>query len=237
MKFYSAWYCPFAQRSWITLLHKQQKFEYIEVDPYRLSDWWLKISRNTALVPVIVNPNSDSPGETTIIESNRTIEFLEDLSPEVNPVFPAQANQRAEHKYWMDHINNKIVPYLYRFLKAKDPGEYRDESRVKLISGIQQLTNAMHKVGPYFSGSSMGAVDISFIPFAYRIDALLGHYRDFELPENLQNGQRYQSWYQAVLKDTSFRATSTDQENYRQRLIDHYLPYSLGEGQKDVTEV
>jgi glutathione S-transferase len=237
MKLYSAWYCPFAQRSWITLLHKQQNFEYIEVDPYRKSDWWLQISRNTALVPVIVNPDNDSAGETTIVESNRTIEFLEDLLPEINPVFPAQANQRAEQKYWMDHINNNIVPYLYRFLKANDPGDYRDESRNKLVSGIQQLTDAMHEEGPFFTGSTIGAVDISFIPFAYRIDALLGQYRDFELTDYLKNGLRYQSWYQALLGDTSFRATSTDHENYRQRLIDHYLPYSLGDGQKDLTEV
>ncbi len=237
MKFYSAWYCPFAQRSWITLLHKQVDFEYIEVDPYDKSDWWLQVSRNSALVPVIVNPNRSSPGDTTIVESNRTIEFLEDLLPEVNPVFPAEANQRAEQRYWMDHINNSIVPYLYRFLQAKAPGDYRDESREKLISGIQQITSAMHQEGPFFTGSTMAAVDISFIPFAYRIDELLGHYRDFELTENIENGVRYQSWYQAVLQDASFRATSTDYENYRQRLIEHYLPYSRGDGQKDVTEV
>ena len=31
LKFYSAWYCPFAQRVWMALLHKGLAFEYIEV--------------------------------------------------------------------------------------------------------------------------------------------------------------------------------------------------------------
>ena len=35
LKLYAAWYCPFAQRAWMGLLHKSLAFEYIEVDPYR----------------------------------------------------------------------------------------------------------------------------------------------------------------------------------------------------------
>jgi glutathione S-transferase len=34
MKLYTAWYCPFAQRAWMTLVHKNINFDYIEVDPY-----------------------------------------------------------------------------------------------------------------------------------------------------------------------------------------------------------
>jgi hypothetical protein len=33
----------------------------------------------------------------------------------------------------------------------------------------------------------------------------------------------------------AFRATAFDHEDYQQRLVDHYYPYSLGEAQKDVT--
>jgi glutathione S-transferase len=34
MKLYSAWYCPFAQRTWTALLYKGVQFEYVEIDPY-----------------------------------------------------------------------------------------------------------------------------------------------------------------------------------------------------------
>ncbi len=76
MKLYNAWYCPFAQRAWMALVYKGIDFEYVEVDPYDYSDWWLEVSRGAALVPVVVQPDSDGDGETTIVESNRILEYL-----------------------------------------------------------------------------------------------------------------------------------------------------------------
>jgi glutathione S-transferase len=45
MQFYNAWYCPFAQRAWMTLVHKGIHFDYIEVYPYNETESWLAISR------------------------------------------------------------------------------------------------------------------------------------------------------------------------------------------------
>ena len=236
MKFYFAWYCPFAQRAWLTLLHKRLDFEYIEVDPYRKSQWWLEISRKSAKVPVIVQPNVNDEGETTVIDSTRIVEFLEDLVPDTNPILPQNPNERAEQRFWMDHINTRIVPYVYRFLKAKDAGEYRDVSRETMVDGLRELVGVMSASGPFFNGARIGAIDILLIPFAYRIDALLGHYRGFTLPSTGDRWSRYRYWYESMLDTTIFRATSTDHDNYRQRLIEFYYPYSLGQGQKDVTE-
>ena len=236
MKLYNAWYCPFAQRAWMALVYKEIDFEYVEVDPYDKSEWWLKVSRGAALVPVLVHANGDGDGETTIVESNRILEFLEDYWQK-NPIFANQPLQRAEQKYWMDHIGNHITPYIYRFLKAHEAGDYRDQSRTRLLEGLTALITAMSDQGPYFSGEAVGAVDIALLPFAYRIDVLLGHYRDFKLPEDGEIWQRYQQWYQAMLAVPAFKATATDHADYQDRLVEHYLPYSLGEGQTDVTRV
>ena len=157
MKLYNAWYCPFAQRAWMALIHKGIDFEYVEVDPYDKTDWWLKVSRGAALVPVVVQPNTAGDGETTVVESNRILEFLEDCQPDSSAIFSSDPLQRAEQKYWMDHIGNRITPYLYRFLKASEPGEYRDESRQKLVDGLSALVDAMNTAGPYFAGDSLGA--------------------------------------------------------------------------------
>ncbi len=237
LKFYSAWYCPFAQRAWMALLHKRLAFEYIEVDPYRESQWWLDISRNRAKVPVIVSPAGKETDSTTVIDSTRIIEYLEDLAPDTNPVLPQTPNERAEHRFWMDHINVRIVPYMYRFLKAKDPGEFRDVSRELMVDGLRELIELMLPSGPFFNGARIGAIDILLIPFAYRIDALLGHYRGFTPPTGGDPWIRYRYWYESMLETTVFKATSTDHDNYRQRLIEFYLPYSLGQGQKDVTVI
>ncbi|MGB5451133.1 MAG: glutathione S-transferase family protein [Sedimenticolaceae bacterium] len=237
LKFYSAWYCPFAQRAWMALLHKEIPFEYIEVDPYRKSRWWLEISRNRAKVPVIVAPAGNATGSTTVIDSTRIVEYLEDLEPHVNRLFPCDPNEKAEHRFWVDHINERVVPYLYRYLEAEQPGEYRDTSQEALLEGVRELSNAMSPTGPFFNGTALTAVDLLLIPFAYRIDALLGHYRDFSLPTAGASWSRYQRWYESMCGTAIFQGTLKDPDHYRQRLIEHYLPYSQGKGQKDVTEV
>lgn len=234
LKLYSAWYCPFAQRAWMALLHKGLAFEYVEVDPYRESQWWLDVSRNRAKVPVIVAPPGDDDRPTAVIDSSRIIEYLEDLAPSVKPLFPADPNRKAETRFWIDHVNERIVPYLYQHLEAGQPGEYRDSSGTALIEGIRELANAMAPTGPFFSGTDVNAIDLLMIPFAYRIDTLLGHYRAFSLPTTGGNWPRYRHWYESMCATEVFRTTSTDHADYRARLIAHYLPYSQGKGQQDV---
>jgi len=142
MKFYSAWYCPFAQRSWMALVYKNIDFDLIEIDPYDLSDSWLEISRGAALVPVVVQANVDG-SDTTIVESNRILEYLEDYYPENTPLFSDSPNRRAEQKYWMDQVSNKITPYFYRFLKMPEAGKQQDEARDKMLEGLMAITQAM----------------------------------------------------------------------------------------------
>ena len=236
LRFYSAWYCPFAQRAWMALLHKGLDFEYIEVDPYRKSTWWLNMSRNRATVPVLVAPSDNTNGPSTVIDSTRILEYLEDRVPEANPLYPGDANARAELRFWGDHINERIVPYLYRLLGAHEAGEYRDDSQTALLEGLEELTDAMSPDGPHFSGVALTAVDILLLPFAYRIDVLLGHYRDFTLPASGKNWPRYQRWYENMRNMPLFQRTLTDPDQYRQNLIEHYLPYSQGKGQQDITK-
>ena len=47
-----AWFCPYAQRSWIALRHKGVDFEYKEQDPYDKSPEWLAINPR-GLVPAL----------------------------------------------------------------------------------------------------------------------------------------------------------------------------------------
>lgn len=41
--FYSAWYCPFAQRTWIALEHLSLPYAYKETDSYDKSDHWMQV--------------------------------------------------------------------------------------------------------------------------------------------------------------------------------------------------
>ena len=79
-------------------------------------------------------------------------------------------------------------------------------------------------------------VDISFIPFAYRIELLLKHFRGFKLPGGSDAWKRYHKWYDAMINLAEFKETGPIFEDYESRLIDFYVQYSEGGGQKDVTE-
>jgi glutathione S-transferase len=237
MKFYSAWYCPFAQRVWMTLLHKTVEFDYIEIDPYDKTSLWLNISRGSGQVPVLEFVTNEEK-ILRVINSLRIMEFIDDYYQDIDPeLFPKIPEQRAEAKFWIDFISTRIIPYFYRFLKAHEAGETREVSKANMLESIGLFTQSMSDQGPYFMGSKYGAVDIAFIPFAYRIDLLLAHYRDFQLLSNLSNWKRYKYWYEAVIAEPAFVKSSTVHPNYESRLIDFYLPYSLGSGQSDVTAI
>ena len=229
MKLYSAWYCPFAQRVWMALIYKQIKFEYVEIDPYQETAEWLELSKGTGQVPVIV------VNEENIVDSTIILNQLDGMFPGTPSLFSTNADKKAEQVHWIDHINNNIVPYLYRYLKAYVEGKERDESEQKLLTGLSVFSKAIDREGPYFSGKDVSVVDFSFIPFAYRINLLLGHYRDLKLPVAGENWERYHQWYETMLERPEFKVTSIDLPDYAQRLIDVYYPYSQGEGQLDVT--
>lgn len=237
MKLYMAWYCPFAQRAWLAFTHKGIPFEYIEIDPYEKTDSWLAISRGGGQVPVL--EMTDSSGDkATVIDSNRVVEFVDEYFTNTGPsLFPAKATERADAKFWMDFIGKRIIPYMYRFLKTEQSGDYQDDSKNKLMLGITEFTLAMSKTSPFFLDTGHSAIDIAFSPFAYRIDLLLSHYRNFKLPTEGDIWERYQRWFNAVTNAPEFKQTSLEQKDYVNRLIDFYLPYSEGGGQSDVTDI
>ena len=148
MKLYNAWYCPFAQRAWIALVYKGIDFEYIEIDPYDFTESWLEISRGFALVPVVIQSN-DSGEDTTIVESLRILEYLEDYYPEKPPLFADTANARSQQKFWMDHIGQKVTPQFYRYLKRVGGEQAQQESLEEMLEGLVALAKAMSDKGPY----------------------------------------------------------------------------------------
>ena len=240
MKLYSAWYCPFAQRAWLALLVKRAKFEYVEIDPYQKTDEWMKISRQTGQVPVLALSDKKA-----VVDSSRVVEFVDHAITDRSQLFAPDSFENAEQKYWIDHINKKIIPNFYRFLKNADYSEPDSRAKKNMLNGLEQLTLAMDNEGPFFSGENINSVDIALIPFAYRINLLLKHYRHFSLPTCTRLWRRYHQWYQTNIEQPEFQQTLNQQtrteklsnhRSYQQRLIEFYLPYSLGGGQADVTD-
>ena len=205
---------------------------YVETDPYEKTEQWMRISRQTGQVPVL-----STIEDITIVDSNRVVEFVDHQYPQEQPLFNSDATKRAEQKYWIDVVGKQIIPYFYRYLKNDLNTQIGRDSRRSMLNGLESFVRAMSVSGPFFSGNVIDAVDIALMPFAYRIDLLLKHYRQFSLPVEGDVWQRYHRWYSANLLSTEFIETATKHKDIEERLIEFYLPYSLGGGQQDVTAI
>jgi glutathione S-transferase len=237
IKLYSAWYCPFAQRALITLLHKGIEFQLIETDPYDKTPEWMNVSAGSGQVPVIEYDSGNST-KKTLINSLSIMAFIDGYYVEEDKIiFSNNPIKINEEKFWMEYASNNIIPYFYRYLKADKPGKLRYDAMTQMLTGINNFTKNMAIEGPFFSGKKFGAVDIAFAPFAYRINLLLGYYRNFNLSDKSDDWFRYKQWYEAVIAQPSFIKSIFEQKDYESRLIDFYLPYSLGGGQTDVTDI
>ena len=231
-KLYSAWYCPFAQRAWTALINKNVDFKYVETDPYDKTEQWMKISLQTGQVPVL-----HIAEDLIIVDSNRAVELIDHQYPKNQPLFSPDASKRAEQKYWIDFVGKQIIPYFYRYLKNDLSTLLGQDSKRDMLIGLEMFIQAMNDSGPFFSGESIDAVDIVLMPFAYRINLLLKHYRDFTLPVEGVLWQRFHRWYSANLNSKEFVETASKYDDIEARLIEFYLPYSLGGGHQDVTAI
>jgi|GEM_PF-1127498 len=233
---YSAWYCPFAQRAWIGLVHKKVSFGYVETDPYAKTGDWMRVSRGTGQVPVLQMQKECLDAAVAVPDSLRVLEFIDEAFRGQGPdLFPRSPAARADALYWTDFPGRKIIPYMYRALKAPIGSEDGAAALQEMEDGLAAFSTAMSPQGPFFSGPDINAVDIAFAPFASRIANILSHYRTYAVPLSGDVWQRYAKWLRAVQQSGLLSRTEGDSETYVDRLVDFYLPYSNGGGQADVT--
>lgn len=233
---YSAWYCPFAQRTWATLEHLEIPYDYHETDPYNKPQEWMDISRGTGQVPVLEIPSHEG-APFRVPDSLRSMEYLEDVQNEGTERYAIGASNRADARYWLDVQKSDIIPYFYRFLKADRDSSQADQAKEQMLAGLLLFAEAMPSEGPYFTGSAPNVVDFAFAPFALRIELLLEHYKGFTLPTSGESWARYATWWAAMKTHPAFLSTMPKPETYEVRLIEFYLPYSQGGGQEDVTNL
>ena len=85
--------CPYVQRAAIVLAEKGVPFGQRYIDLANKPDWFRAISP-LGKTPVLL------VGETPVFESAVILEYLEDTQP--NPLHPADALPRAEHRSWIE---------------------------------------------------------------------------------------------------------------------------------------
>lgn len=223
LKLYGGWFCPFAQRVWITLHEKRVPHQYIEVNPYRKDAEFMALNPR-GLVPTLAVP-ADGTGKVRkpLYESLVVCEYLEEAYADEDThgrrLLPRDAYQRARARLWIDHISTRIIPAFYRFLQhTPDKSSYSiDDARRELHGHIRALADEMDPAGPWFLGEHLSLVDVALAPWAKRL-WLLHHYKPGGLGIPLTGGdgtwQRWSRWFTAVENRQSVKDTWSDDERY-----------------------
>ncbi|KAF8146869.1 glutathione-S-transferase [Mycena galopus ATCC 62051] len=162
LNFYAAWFCPFVQRSWITLEEKGIPYQYKEVNPYKKEKHLLDINPK-GLVPAV-----EYHGKT-LYESLVLCEFFEDVYPDHKPsILPGDAYTKAYARIWEK--------------------EKQDLARTELYDALRKFTAKIK--GPYFFGDEFSLVDIAIVPWITR-DYILAEHRTYSREDVGADWKRY----------------------------------------------
>ncbi|KAJ3042894.1 hypothetical protein HDV00_006456 [Rhizophlyctis rosea] len=239
LQFFSGWFCPYAQRTWIALEAKEIDYQYIEVNPYEKPKTLLDINPR-GLVPALKHHTFP------LYESLITVDYIDEAFPShpfLPPLSPSTAPLRAQTRFWTNHIDKTIIPPFMRFLLAQEPDK-QAEARDELIANIKEFAgNGLGKINPSGalflpdssgdSTESLSLPDIALAPFAIRIEIVLKHYRNFELPTGPEEAWgRYNKWVEAVKAHPAVAATVSDTEKY----LESYKRYADGSANSKVAQ-
>ncbi|KAF9012563.1 thioredoxin-like protein [Cyathus striatus] len=217
--FYSGWFCPFVQRTWIALEEKHIPYQYKEVNPYKKEPSFLAINPK-GLVPVI-----EYHGKA-IYESQILCEFLEDAYPTHTPhLLPNDPIDKANAKIWIDHITKSFLPPYFHLLQSQEISA-QDKAREEVYAALRKLMNEIK--GPYFSGEEFNMVDVMIAPFIMR-DWVIREHRGFSR-EGV--GEEWAMYAMEVEGRESVWRTMSVKENY----VDIYGRYLRNEAQSQAAK-
>lgn len=243
IKYYSAWFCPFAHRATLALEYHGVKYEWIEAlgwekrdasgeenfDAGERKDWWyhwkhedLLKANPDGMVPTLVA--EDGRVATESITCLQVIDAIgrSDTRRLVDVEDPWSV---ARHQNWAAKVNKTCCSEYYSVLVREDG---REESFQRLVDGLKEFSDEglSEGGGPFFGGRSQpGIVDLTLLPYAYRF-YVLDHYRGFKIPSI----PPYDRWLSSLLEIESLRKTMPDKARY----LKHIEKYASGKARSKV---
>lgn len=222
----SAISCPFAQRTRMVLIEKNIDHELTEIDLNDKPEWFGEISPY-GKVPVIRHE-----GEI-FFESAVINEYLEEAFSGHN-LMPKTPKGRAEARVWIDFANVRFVPHIYKVLLAQDAEGQALHER-KIYEALQFMEfEGLRKLGdgPYWLGSDISLVDITFFPHLERFVAL-EKYRGIKIPDDHTH---LLAWLAHMKQRPSVEQTTRDDEVYIKSWLKYASNSSTGTTARDMRE-
>jgi glutathione S-transferase len=220
LKLYGGWFCPFVQRTWITLEEKGvTDYQYVEINPYRKEPEFLALNPR-GLVPTLAVPvDKEGKEQRPLYESLVVCEFLdEEYGGDAERLMPKGTYERARARLWINHIATRIVPAWYKLMQHTPEKPFSlDDAREQLHKHLKAFAGEMADGGPWFYGEKFSLVDIALAPWAVRL-WLIDHYKEggTGIPESGEDEAwgRWRTWMKAVSERQSVKDTCSSEERY-----------------------
>jgi len=212
---YCAWFCPFAQRSWIALLEKGVDFEYKEQDPYDKTPEFLAINPR-GLVPALIH------GNDVVIESLIINEYVDEAWADKNPLYPPLSDplERAKTRIALDFMGKKIVSPFITLHRSKDVSE--KESAVETLgAAMDEFFGGASSQGPFYHGDTFGILDIALAPFVARME-IVEEFIDLKIFNDAKYS-RFQMWWASVKERPSVKSTTSSRDKFLSRYQEKYF--------------
>lgn len=174
--------CPYTQRAVIQLAEKGLEARRSYIDLADKPDWFVQLSP-LGKVPVL------RVGDSAVFETAVICEYLEEVTVDRAPMWPADALDRARHRAWAEFASAAIGD-VFGFYMAPDEASF-EARRAQLAGRFLRIEGQLASAGPYFSGKAFGLVDAAFAPI-FRLLETFDRLGDFRLLQGLPATAAYQ---------------------------------------------
>ncbi|RDX87903.1 Glutathione S-transferase DHAR2, partial [Mucuna pruriens] len=202
--------CPFSQRVVLTLEEKKITYKQHLIDLDNKPEWFLSVNPE-GKVPVVLIDGK------WVSDSDVIVGILEEKYPQPSLVTPPE----------FASVGSKIFGSFVSFLKSKDANDGTEQA---LLAELTALDEHLKAHGPYVAGEKVTAVDLSLAPKLYHLVVVLGHFKNWSVPESLANVHSYTKnylvvpfalplnsdfdWYMLLFSLESFEKTKPPKDEY-----------------------
>jgi len=230
--FYSAWFCPFAQRVWMALNEREISYELVEaleLDPdtqaYIKNEDLLRYNPD-GLVPTLVQ--TDEAGVEHV--SKDSIPLLKELFRNVYD------DNKLEQWYEEAQLwNKRICSPFYRVLMRQDTME-REKAWNEIVYNLKEfcdhLTYGEDNAITFYdcTQDKPGLIDLCVFPFVHRL-YVLQHYKGYRFPPG-DDRKKLEDWQEKMESRSSVHSTLAP----RDQLLSCYARYADGTAQSKVAD-
>lgn len=246
LRYFSAWFCPFAQRCTIALEHHKLRYDWVEAlgwevrastvgedgrteeAAYHWKSEELLAANPAGMVPTLLDPHSGR----SVQESLVTVEFVDEIArsrgSSASPLMPPDPFDRARARVWASWANAKCCSPYYSVLCKQTRAEQK-EAFDGLVASLRTFARELGDQ-PFFCGEHVSLVDIALVPWAYRF-YVFPHYRgdEFIIPRDGEL-EHYHRWLERMLALPAVASTVPEKERY----LEHIRKYATNSARSKV---